>query len=117
MSEGFKPCPICGRALSEKDIEFYDDGSYIGDMEMIHDYENVMDPSNSMHPDDWKKLDESDRRQIGNNYIEAAEAVEEFMVVCPCGFRFIVDRWTTRYPERGWLGEVMEKTNRRYESE
>lgn len=34
----FKPCPICGKPLTTKNIHFYDCDSMIGDMDMISDF-------------------------------------------------------------------------------
>ncbi len=109
----FKPCPVCGRPLTTKDVRFFDCDSLIGDMDMISDFEHVLDPSNSCYPEDWKNLDEKDRQQIGRNYRECVEAVETIIVMCDCGLSIAIDRWSIPFPDAGWLDEFAAKINRR----
>ncbi len=109
----FKPCPICGKPLTTKNIHFYDCDSMIGDMDMISDFEHILDPSNSCHPEDWEDLDEEDRKLVGDCYIECANGVEYIGIYCTCGFQFDIDRWSISYPDEGWLDEFAAKINRR----
>ncbi len=139
----FKPCPVCGRPLTTKDIRFFDSESLIGDMDMISDFENIPDPSNSCYPEDWKNLDEevrqqviSDfehildpsnsccpedwknldeevRQQVGKNYLACIEEVEVINVMCDCGLSIAIDRWSLPFPDEGWLDEFAAKVNRR----
>lgn len=109
----FKPCPICGAPITTRNIRFYDDECSFGDMMNVSDFEHILDPSNSCCPEDWKKLDEVDRKQVGSNYIECAEGVEYIGILCSCGLQFDIDRWSTSYPDAGWLDEFAAKINRR----
>lgn len=109
----FKPCPVCGKPLTTKDIRFFDSESLIGDLDMISDFENIPDPSNSCYPEDWKNLDEEVRQQVGKNYLACIEEVEVIVVMCDCGLSIAIDRWSIPFPDEGWLDEFAAKVNRR----
>lgn len=109
----FKPCPYCGRKLTTKDLRFFDQDSYLGDMEMIHDFEHILDPSNSTWPSDWERMDEGDRQGVVKNYLETVEVVEDIQLHCSCGASITVDRWSIPFPDEEWLDEFAAKVNRR----
>lgn len=113
MTADFLPCPYCGRKLTTDDLRFFDEESYLGDMEMVHDFDHILDPSNSAIPEDWRGMDEEDRQGVGKIYQETVEAVEDIQLHCTCGASVTVDRWKTCYPEEGWLEEFEDEVNRR----
>lgn len=109
----FLPCPYCGRKLTTSNLRFFDEESYLGDMEAVSDFEHIRDPRNSIWPEEWDKMDKLERARINGIYQETVEAVEDIELHCPCGASVTVNRWKTCFPDEGWLEEFEDEVNRR----
>ncbi len=118
--DGFRPCPVCGKALTRRDIEFFDtDGEPIGELGDMVDMEDVMSVRNiesSFGMDTpLEELEEHERRDFKNNWKDMVEAADIMSIQCSCGYSMFVfnDKLDKEFPERGWLEEFGEIVNRR----
>lgn len=118
--DGFRPCPICGKALTRRDITFFDiDGEYIGDLDSIVDMEDIMSAENiesSFGIDTpLSELEDHERRDFTNIWKETVGSVDMLSIQCDCGFAMFVfnDQLERGFPGRGWLEEFGAIVNRR----
>lgn len=118
--DGFRPCPICGRKLTCRDIKFSDiDGEPIGELDDIVDMEDVMSVRNiesSFGMDTpLEELEEHERRDFTNIWKETVESVDMLSIQCDCGFAMFVfnDQLERGFPGIGWLEEFGAIVNKR----
>lgn len=97
--DGFRPCPICGRRLTAKEIVLADDE---GDLMM--DLMDAMDDSGAF---DMRALE-----SIGLDASVLTWGVNSVCIQCGCGFSY----WTSNgfdLTHPSWLQEFAERVNRR----
>lgn len=114
MTDGFRPCPICGEELTVAGLRyFYCDGESAYSLEGMIDPADPESPSNieavmgsRFDPKEWKH-----REGDMGDYRAMLEDIRYISIGCDCGFCFFADR--RKFPEKGWLDEFRAKANRR----
>ena len=105
----FKPCPICGRQLTSKDIEFIDEEGYqIGDLDSVVDFENLCNPVNII---DYETMDETDRQRMREEHVYSVDNIDHVLLLCPCGYSYTSEPYY--FYDKKWYEEFKEEANRR----
>lgn len=105
----FKPCPICGRQLTSKDIEFIDEEGYqIGDLDSVVDFENLCNPVNII---DYETMDESDRQRMKEEHVYSVDNIDHVLLLCSCGYSYTSKPYY--FYDKKWYEEFKEEANRR----
>lgn len=110
----FRPCPMCGSALTVSNMHFIDcEGDLITDLTGLEDYEDMGCEENvdRMLGDRRGDMSHEDYDECVAQFRRLLEDVEYISIDCLCGFSYCTEGGS--FPRAGWLGEFAHSANRR----
>lgn len=112
-SDGFRPCPVCGRALDDLDIVYYDDKGETVELNHVQDLRHMYDPRNAMSKDTWEDGRELDKEPMLLAYELRLMHIERISLECLCGYSFSATGDSVGFPDDGWFDAFGEMADRR----
>lgn len=108
-NDAFKPCPLCGKNLTARDIIFADEEGYpIGDLDSVYDFEDLCNPINIEYDGEE---DEEDRKRIEEYHNYKVDEIDRVCIACSCGYTFTSCAYD--FHNKKWFEEFRAAANRR----
>lgn len=110
-NDAFKPCPICGKDLTAKDIVFVDEEGYLMyDMYPIKDFTDLCNPINATYGNE--KYTEEEKQDIIDYYSnKLIDTIDHVIIECSCGYTFTSCAYD--FHNKSWFEEFKKEANRR----
>ena len=109
-NDAFKPCPLCGKNLTARDIIFADEEGYpIVDLDSVYDFEDLCNPINIEYDGEE---DEEDRKRIEEYHNYKVDEIDHVYIACSCGFTFC-SNIAYDFHNKKWFEEFKKEANRR----
>ena len=109
-NDAFKPCPLCGKNLTARDIVFADEEGYpIADLDSVYDFEDLYNPINIEYDGEE---DEEDRKRIEEYHNYKIDEIDHVYIACSCGFTFFSNT-AYDFHNKKWFEEFRAAANRR----